>query len=103
MDSAAAARPHERRVLAALGPFAYLASLFLLALLVWSLSRVLLTLALYERVRVEPRHGLVFPLGLRMDSVTASYLLVPPTLLLFTLPGAFLRRLRRVLAAYFAL
>src|SRR5262245_42974415 len=99
----AAARTHERRVLAALGPFAYLASLFLLSLLVWSVSRALLTLALYERVRVEPRHVLAFPLGLRMDSVTASYLLVPPTLLLLTLPGAFLRRLRSVLVAYSAL
>jgi hypothetical protein len=60
-----------RRRLRELGPLAYLGALFVLALLVLSTSRALLALALFDRVRVEPRSGLLFLHGLRVDLVTA--------------------------------
>lgn len=97
--------PIHRRVhalLSALGPFAYLGALFLLALLVLGLGRAFLTLDLLERVRREPHYLRLFALGLRIDVMIASYLLVPPTLFLLLAPATWTRVLRRGLALYFA-
>jgi len=86
-----------------LGPFAYLGGLALGGLLVLGLARLLLVLAFHARAALEPRYGLVFPLGLRIDVSTVGYALAPPTLFLLLAPAGLLRRAVRPLALYFAL
>jgi phosphoglycerol transferase MdoB-like AlkP superfamily enzyme len=86
-----------------LGPFAYLGGLFLVALLVLSLARVLLVCAFHERVVLEERYARLFPLALRLDASTVGYALVLPALGLLLLPRAALRRTRAFFAVYFAL
>lgn len=104
MESRAPAQPQASGAwaLRPLGPFAYLGGLFLLALLVLGLSRAFLTLDLLERVRREPHYPRLFLLGLRIDVMVASYLLVLPTLFLLLAPRAWARALRRGLVLYFA-
>jgi len=86
-----------------LGPLGYLCALGGLLLASWSLSRAALALHFGERVARVEDFGWLFPVGLRMDSVSASYALVLPALLLLALPRAALVRLRLLLLGYFAL
>src|SRR6185436_8122654 len=99
---AQAARP-PARLFERLGPFAYLGVLFLCALGVLGLARVLLAAAFHERVVLEPRWLHLFPLALRLDLSTVGYAMVVPVLGLLLLPRAALRRVRAVFAGYFAL
>ncbi|MSR62031.1 MAG: LTA synthase family protein [Planctomycetes bacterium] len=95
--------PPSRCWSAKLGPLAYLGGLALGSLLVLSLGRLLLVLAFHARAALEPRYGLVFPLGLRIDLATVGYALALPMLFVLLAPAALLRRARRALALYFAL
>lgn len=92
----------SRRFLAWTGPFAFLGGFFLLALTIQGLARLLLTLSFHQRVDSEPGTWRLFPLGLRMDVVTACYLLALPALFLLLGPRALVARTRRVAGAYFA-
>ncbi len=91
-----------RRRTCALGPFAYLGALFVLALLVLGLARGLLTLDFLTRVRREPHFARLFLLGLRIDVLVVSYLLALPTVLLLLAPARVVRAARRGLVLYFA-
>src|SRR5262245_28571352 len=97
----AARRP--ARILERLGPFAYLGVLFLSALAVLGLARVLLAVAFHERVALEPRWLRLFPLALRLDVSTVGYAMVAPVLGLLLLPRGVLQRSRAIFAGYFAL
>jgi len=93
-------QPLQRR--GTLVPVPYLAALLGLALLVLSAGRLALLVLFRERVVLEPRHWLVFPLGLRIDVLVACYLVALPLLALVFLPARWLERLRGLLALYFA-
>lgn len=90
------------RLRARLGPLGYLAALYLLALAVLGLGRAFLAWRFSERIALEPRSALIFPLGLRLDLLVASYLAAPPLLVLSLLSARRARALRWPLAAYFA-
>ena len=99
------ARPFSSaaRRLERLGPFAYLLGLFLATLCVLGLSRALLVLAFHERVALEPEWPRLFGLGLWLDTASACYALLLPTLVLLLFPRRALGPARALLAGYFAL
>ena len=81
---------------------AFLAAFFGLALLVLTAGRAVLALRFGERVVLEPRHWLIFPLGLRLDVLVASYLVALPLLVIALLPSRWLRAARPALGFAFA-
>lgn len=85
------------------GPFPYLAGLFVCAVAVTTLGRIVLALLFHERIALEPEYLRAFAGGLRIDTKVACYALVPVLLLMMLLPGTVLHRLRALLAGYFAL
>lgn len=96
IDAAVSPLPWWKR----LGPFLPLLGIGLLIMLLLSLSRLGLTLAYAERVRVTDGWGWLFMVGLRMDSVLVSFLLVIPMLVLLAFPPAWATAARRIVAWY---
>jgi phosphoglycerol transferase MdoB-like AlkP superfamily enzyme len=92
--------PRPPGLLARLGPFLPLLGLGLLVLVLLSLSRLGLTVMYAERVRAVDGWGWLFLVGLRMDSVLVSFLLVVPTVVLLTFPPTWAIAARRVVAWY---
>lgn len=90
------------RGLLALGPLAPLVGFFLFALTVFLLSRGLLLATYWDRLQAVEHLWWVFPLGLRMDVVTLSLLVIIPALLLLLLPANIERRLRPAVAGLLA-
>jgi phosphoglycerol transferase MdoB-like AlkP superfamily enzyme len=83
------------------GPITYLL-LFSIVVAFLSLARGLLALAFLDRVEAVPGAGEMFWIGLRMDVVTASFLVAPVALALLALPGAWVGRAATGFALYFA-
>ncbi|MBA3683871.1 MAG: sulfatase-like hydrolase/transferase [Planctomycetes bacterium] len=78
--------------LARLGPFAPVVVLSTVLFGLWTLSRVVLVLLNHQRVTDTTGWWWLFAIGLRMDSVQASYLLALPVVLLLVLPPTAVRR-----------
>jgi len=98
-------RPHEgeKRASERLGPLRYLAGLFLCAVAVPTLGRIVLALVFRERIALEPDYLQAFLGGLRIDTKVACYALLPALLWILLLPTILLHPLRGALAVYFAL
>jgi len=85
------------------GPLAPVVALFVLGLLLLTFSRLGLTLEHLTRLEGVPHFWWVFPIGVRMDTVTLSILMFPPAMALLLLPRRLGRYYRPVLAGYFSL
>jgi phosphoglycerol transferase MdoB-like AlkP superfamily enzyme len=86
-----------KHAISASGPFGFLLLVFLAGMAWLSASRLLLFLLHGERLLAADAVWKLFPIGLRMDSITLSVLLMPPALALLALPG---RRLRSLVVAW---
>lgn len=86
-----------------LAAVAYPLALFLGVLVLASLARALLTWSFFERVERTPGYAELFTVGLHMDSVTASFLALVPTIAWLLMPARRYRVLELPLVAYFAL
>jgi len=99
----ASIRDRLRAMARPLGPLAPVVGFFVFALVLLSLSRLGLTLAHLDRLEQVPHFWWVFPIGLRMDTVTLSILAFVPALALLLLPRRLDPYYRPVLAGYFSL
>ena len=64
-----------------------MAFLALLGMAVFSISRIVLTLAYWDRVKEVDNFWWLFPIGLRMDVIALSLVLLIPSVLLLLLPN----------------
>jgi phosphoglycerol transferase MdoB-like AlkP superfamily enzyme len=83
-----------------LGPLLPLLGIGLLVFVLLSLSRLGHTLTYADRVRASDGWGWLFVVGLRMDSVLVSFLLVIPAVVLLAFPPAWATAARRVVVWY---
>lgn len=95
-DLPAAPLPRWKR----LGPFLPLLGIGIMVIVLLSLARLGHMLTFAERVRVTDGWGYLFLVGLRMDSVLVSFLLVIPMLVLLAFPPAWTSAARRMVAWY---
>lgn len=73
----------------------------LLGLLITSLSRISLFFLFRERAIQIENYWLIFPIGLRMDIILLSYILVLPTFLICLLPDKYLQFIKKFFSIYF--
>ena len=73
----------------------------LLGLLITSLSRISLFFLFRERAIQTENYWLIFPIGLRMDIILLSYILVLPTFLICLLPDKYLQFIKKIFSIYF--
>lgn len=83
-----------------LGPLLPLLGLAVPLMLLLSLARLGHTLTYAERVRQADGWGWLFLVGIRMDSVLVSFLLVIPALVVLVFPPAWSSAARRIVAVY---
>lgn len=76
-------------------------SFLIIALLITTLSRIVLFFIFGNRVMETENYGLIFPIGLRMDLILICYLLLLPVLLIVLLPEKWILKLQRFLNGYF--
>lgn len=88
--------------LRALGPLAPAAAFFLVAMTFLSLSRLGLSLIYAERLAEVPDAWRLFVVGLRMDSMSLSYLLLLPAVPLLLLPSRWGGYWKPIMAGAFA-
>ncbi len=82
----------------------YLKPLFLfiiIALLITTLSRVILFFIFNERIIHTEDYWMIFPIGLKMDMILISYLSFIPIIILSLVPGRFLKYFNKFLSGYF--
>jgi phosphoglycerol transferase MdoB-like AlkP superfamily enzyme len=92
--------PLRGRLRSAFGPFLPLLLAYLCGAAFLSATRLLLATGYFEQVRGTPGLWLMFPIGLRMDTVLLCYLLLAPTVLVALLPAG--RWRDRLVAGYLA-
>ena len=73
----------------------------ILGLLITTLSRIFLFILFRERVMQTQDYWLIFPIGLRMDIILLSYILVLPILLICLLPDKQLQFIKKFFSFYF--
>ncbi len=83
-----------------LGPLYVTCLFFVLGLAVISIFRTILTVIYYERLSTTPEFYLLFPVGIRMDSLLLSYLLVIPSIFLLILPKSLVFKLKYIFALW---
>jgi phosphoglycerol transferase MdoB-like AlkP superfamily enzyme len=84
-----------------LGPYAPLALAYLAGVAFLALARAALALVNHEAIAGTPQLWLMFPIGLRMDTVLLCYLLLLPALVVAALPAR--RERDGLVAGWFAL
>jgi phosphoglycerol transferase MdoB-like AlkP superfamily enzyme len=96
--------PHTSRNIFAriIGPLAPLFIFYGLCLILFTAFRARLLFEYFDRIAEVPRYLLIFPIGLRMDTIVLCYTLIVPTLALLLLPGHLVRAGAWVLSLYFA-
>jgi phosphoglycerol transferase MdoB-like AlkP superfamily enzyme len=99
-DPVAAPPPRPLRWWGFLGPLLPLLGFALPVLLLLSLSRLGHTLTYAGRVRETAGWGWLFLVGLRMDAVLVSFVLVVPAFVLLASPSAWTVAARRIVALY---
>lgn len=85
-----------------LGPLAPLAAFFAVGMVLFSLSRVALVAANWNRLRDVPGALWLFPIGCRMDSSLLSIVLFPPAVLLVAFPRPDARWFRALIGVWLA-
>jgi len=91
-------------VLKLLKPISYLRPLFvffIIGLLITTISRLFLLLYFQNRVMDTPNYWMIFPIGLRLDTITLSYISFFPLILLSIFPENYFMHLRKFLFFYF--
>lgn len=83
-----------------LGPLSLVAFIFLAGLSIITCCRVGLVFYYHDRLAETLEYLRLFPIGLRMDVILLSYLIIVPTLLLLLLPKNTICRLRSFFAAW---
>src|SRR5262245_16413339 len=91
---------HVLRRSADLGPLSVVIFTALCGVLILASFRGLLTLQYIDLLQETPGYLKLFPVGLRMDVILLSYLLMLPAGLLLLLPKTLLRRLRFFICIY---
>lgn len=76
-------------------------SFLIIALLITTVSRIVLFFIFANRVMETENYGLIFPIGLRMDLILICYLLLLPVLLIVLLPEKWILKLQRFINGYF--
>jgi phosphoglycerol transferase MdoB-like AlkP superfamily enzyme len=76
-----------KRAYTALWPLSPLALFYLLGIALFTAFRALLCLSYYGRLREVPNWLMVFPIGLRLDTVLLCYVMVIPALVLLVCPA----------------
>lgn len=84
-----------------LGPLAPVIFCFLFTLLIFFSFRVILNIIYWSRVTTEPRFLLMYPIGVRIDTIVLSYFLILPTLLFLLLPKSINKYLTNFWTIYF--
>lgn len=74
---------------------------YIAALVVTTLSRVLLVLLFNERVTATDNYLEMFPIGLRMDLILISYIAILPAMLLIFLPTKWLQKIQGFIRLFF--
>ena len=74
-----------------IGPLAPLLIFYGLCLALFTAFRAGLLVAYFDRIAEVPRSLLIFPIGLRMDTIVLCYTLIVPALALLLLPGRLVR------------
>lgn len=83
------------------GPLAPVIYCFVIALVLFFTFRVILNLLYWDRVTTEPRFLLMYPIGVRIDTIVISYFLFLPTTLFLLLPESINRYLKNFWTIYF--
>ncbi|MBN2109140.1 MAG: sulfatase-like hydrolase/transferase [Deltaproteobacteria bacterium] len=73
-----------------------------LSIVLFTLFRAVLFFNSFDRINDVPHYLLIFPIGLRMDTIVVSYCLILPAAVLLALPAEFIKRAAGILALYFA-
>lgn len=73
----------------------------ILGLLITTLSRIFLFVLFRERVMQTENYWLIFPIGLRMDIILLSYILVLPTVLICLLSDKYIKVIKKFFSFYF--
>lgn len=76
-------------------------SFLIIGLLITTLSRLVLFILFKDRVLETENFWYIFPIGLRMDLILFSYLLLLPTILITVLPDTLLKKMRYFFNIYF--
>lgn len=76
-------------------------SFLIIALIITTLSRIVLFFIFGNRVIETENYGLIFPIGLRMDLILICYWLFLPVLLIVLLPEKWILKLQWFLNCYF--
>lgn len=74
---------------------------YVVALVVTTLSRLLLVLFFRERVTATDNYLEMFPIGLRMDLILISYIAILPAMLLIFLPTKWLQKIQGFIRLFF--
>src|SRR6266704_5882414 len=85
-----------------LGPLAPIVAFFIGCLVIFSASRLALTLAYLTRVRTVDGFAWLFPIGIRMDTSLLSIVLFVPALAILVLPERAGRWWHPLVAGYLA-
>lgn len=75
---------------------------YFLCLSTVAVFRAVLCFAFFNQIGDIENYALLFPIGMRMDTIVLCYAISLPALLLIILPGKTTRNLRRVFSSYFA-
>jgi phosphoglycerol transferase MdoB-like AlkP superfamily enzyme len=73
-----------------------------LGIALFTLFRTCLFFNFFDRIKDVPQYLLIFPIGLRMDTIVLSYCLIFPAVALVALPARFVQKKAGWLALYFA-
>ena len=68
----------------------------------FALFRAILFFNSFDRIEDVPQYLLIFPIGLRMDTIVLSYCLIIPAIALLALSARFIQKTAGWLALYFA-
>ena len=84
-----------------LGPLAPIIFCFVFTLIIFFFFRVILNIIYWSRVTTEPRFLLMYPIGVRIDTIVISYFLFLPTILFLLLPKSINKYLTNFWTIYF--
>jgi len=75
---------------------------YALSIALFTLFRACLFFYSFDRIKDVPQYLLIFPIGLRMDTIVLSYCLIFPVIAFLALPARFIQKTAGWLALYFA-